>query len=87
MNFVCWIDWKKNTLNSPKRKNRQFSNGKILKSLKKKVFFLIKAKFTTQAERNSQNMPKCEVFLQHMEKQDRLKSYSFFHPPPAFIDS
>ena len=37
----------------------------------------MEAKFTTQAEHNSQNMPNCLVFLLHMEEQDRLKCHLF----------
>ena len=41
---------------------------------------MIEAEFTTQAERNSQNMPKCLKFLQNVEERDGLKSHSFFLP-------
>ena len=61
MNLVCWIGWKKNIQNEKlvniQTKNSQKIQGKIF------FFFLIEAEFTTQAEYNSQNMPKCLVFL------------------------
>ena len=85
MNFVCLIDWKKNTQSPPKMQKLPIFKQKNRE--KSKVnFFLIKAKFTTQVEHNSQNMPKCLVLLLHVEEQDRLKSHSFFLPPD-FIDS
>ena len=52
------------------------------KSKAKKIFFLIEVELTPQAKHNSQNMPKCLVFLQHVEEQERLKShlYSLRYP-------
>ena len=84
-NFVHWIDWKKNTQNSHKTQKSPIFKWKNLKKSKVK-FFLIEAEFTTQAEHNSQNMPKCLVILQHVEEPDKLKSHSFSQPPD-FIDS
>ena len=81
MKFVCWIDWEKNTQNTP---NCQFSN---LKKFKVKFLFLffIEAKFTIEVENHSQNMPKWLLFLQYVEDGDKLKSYLFFLPHD-FID-
>ena len=79
MNFVCWINWKKNTQNPPKMlKSQIFKQKNLEKSTVIFFFFLIEAEFTTRAEHDSQNMPKCLVLLQHVKEQDRLKSHSFF---------
>ena len=88
MNFVCWSDWKTSTPNPPKPQKSPIFKRKNLEKSKVKffLFFFIEAEFTTQAEHNSQNMPKCLVFLQHEEERDRLKSHSFF-PSLDFIDS
>ena len=88
MYFGCWSDWKKNTPNPKKTQKSPIFKRKNLEKSKVKffLFFLIEAEFITQAEHNSQNMPKYLVFLQHTEERDRPKSHSF-SPPLDFIDS
>ena len=84
MNFICWTDRKKNTRSPIKMQKLPIFKQKNLENSKVNIF-LMKAKFTTQAEHNSQNMPKCLVFLQHVKERDRLKSHLFF-PPLDFTD-
>ena len=86
---LCLLEWLKDEYpKSPK--TAKIANFQMEKSRKVQgkifSFFFIEAEFTTQAEHNSQNMPKCLVFLQHEEERDRLKSHSFF-PSLDFIDS
>ena len=76
---VCLLDRLKEQY--PNRKNSKFSNRKI----QGKIFFLMEAEFTIEAEHYNQNMSKSLVFLQYVKDRDRLKSHSFFLPLD-FID-
>ena len=79
---LCLLDGLKEEYpKSPKMQKSPIFKRKNLEKSKVKFFLVF---FLIEAEHNSQNMPKCLVFLQQLEERDRLKSHSFFLPPAFY---